>query len=119
MNDGHDLSTMTAKLYNEQQDIHNAIIDHVADTVTIRPVFMLDIRLCVDPFGTWTVRSGDVSYDTSHSRYCGAIQVHSDGQEGPQEAHEQVTDLIEQVLEQVAMASPGTETDVLGLPDGV
>jgi hypothetical protein len=56
----------------------------------------LDVRLCIDG-ETWTLRSGDVSFDTYHSALCGAGEL-----DGETILADLAADLLAQCEEQAA-----------------
>lgn len=58
----------------------------------------VDVRLCVDNDGTWTVRWGLVDYDPEHSLMCGASSV--PGSNRRFNSRDVAKDLIEQCKEQ-------------------
>ena len=63
-----------------------------------------DVRLCVWADGQWCVRSGDVSYDQSHSDYCGASNVPGvvDGKVQTLDSYAVARDLLGQCKDQHA-----------------
>lgn len=63
-----------------------------------------DVRLCVWSDGDWSIRSGDASYDQSHSDFCGASCIPGvvNGVVQRFNSFDVARDLIEQCREQHA-----------------
>ena len=62
-----------------------------------------DIRLQVYPDGQWALRSGDSSYDQDHNGFWGCSSITD--KTTVKTIRETVSDLIEQVEEDIAMSS--------------
>lgn len=60
----------------------------------------LDVRLQVEEDGSWSIHTGNASYDTDHSGFWGAISLLPD----MDDMREPAADLIEQAMDQASMS---------------
>jgi hypothetical protein len=97
------LETMEAELH---QEVYRELLDELANLVNWVTAFPgadvdIDVRLQVLPCGTHQLHIGDACYDTDHHGFWGCSSITANDNEVT--LAETARDLVEQVLECVAM----------------